>query len=91
MITNTINTPDSISVAKANAIIEEAYKELGITNHKTKAKEMHKWFECSDPISKRVDGKVIKVVEIYSPKFIFGDGDIDNKINYKTEKLCCIS
>jgi hypothetical protein len=91
MITNSINTPDSISVAKANAIIEEAYRELGITNHKGMAKELHRWFECSDPISKRVDGKVIKVVEIYSPKFIFGDGDIDNKINYKTEKLCCIS
>ena len=29
MITNSINTPDSISVAKANAIIEEAYHKLG--------------------------------------------------------------
>ena len=91
MITNSINTPDSISVSNANAIIEEAYRELGITNHKGKAKELHRWFECSDPISKRIDGKVVKVVEIYSPKFIFGDGYRDNIINYKTEKLCCIS
>jgi len=71
MIINSIEAPATITVAKANGIIEEAYLQLGI-KHKAKAKELHKWFECSDPISKRVDGKVIKVVEIYRAKFFFG-------------------
>ena len=70
MITNNIETPVAISVAKANNIIEEAYLQLGI-RHKAKAKELHKWFDCSDPISKRIDGTVVKVVEIYRPKIIF--------------------
>ena len=70
MITNSIEAPDTITVAKVNNLIEQAYLHLGI-NHKAKAKELHKWFECSDPISKRVDGKVIKVVQIYRPKIIF--------------------
>lgn len=70
MITNSIKTPTSITVAKANSIIDEAYQQLGIT-HKAKAKELHKWFECSDQLSKRIDGKVTKVVEIYRAKFIF--------------------
>ena len=70
MITNSIEAPATITVAKANNIIEDAYLHLGI-KHKAKAKELHNWFECSDPISKRVDGKVIKVVEIYRAKFIF--------------------
>ena len=71
MITNSIEAPDTITVAKVNNLIEQAYLHLGI-NHKAKAKELHKWFECSDPISKRIDGKVVKVVEIYRAKFIFG-------------------
>ena len=70
MITNSIETPVAITVAKANNIIEEAYLQLGI-KHKAKAKELHKWFDCSDPISKRIDGTVVKVVEIYRPKIIF--------------------
>jgi hypothetical protein len=70
MITNSIETPVAITVAKANNIIEEAYLQLGI-RHKAKAKELHKWFDCSDPISKRIDGTVVKVVEIYRPKIIF--------------------
>ena len=61
MITNSIETPTSITVAKANSIIDEAYQQLGI-KHKAKAKELHKWFECSDPLSKRIDGKVTKIV-----------------------------
>ena len=61
MIINSIETPTSITVAKANSIIDEAYQQLGI-KHKAKAKELHKWFECSDPLSKRIDGKVTKVV-----------------------------
>ena len=70
MIINSIEAPATITVAKANSIIEESYLHLAI-KHNAKAKELHKWFECSDPISKRVDGKVIKVVEIYRPKIIF--------------------
>lgn len=70
MMPNNIEAPATITVAKANNIIEESYLHLGI-KHKAKAKELHKWFECSDPISKRVDGKVIKVVEIYRAKLIF--------------------
>jgi len=70
MITNSIETPVAITVAKANNIIEEAYLQLGI-RHKAKAKELHKWFDCSDPISKRIDGTVVKVVEIYRPMIIF--------------------
>ena len=70
MITNSIETPVAITVAKANNIIEEAYLQLGI-KHKAKAKELHKWFDCSDPISKRIDGTVVKVVEIYRPMIIF--------------------
>ena len=64
MITNSIETPVAITVAIANNIIEEVYLQLGI-RHKAKAKELHKWFDCSDPISKRIDGTVVKVVEIY--------------------------
>ena len=71
MIINSIEAPATITVAKVNRIIEESYLHLGI-NHKAKAKELHKWFECSDPISKRIDGKVVKVVEIYRARFIFG-------------------
>ncbi len=70
MIINSIEVPATITVAKANSIIEESYLHLAI-KHNAKAKELHKWFECSDPISKRVDGKVIKFVEIYRPKIIF--------------------
>ena len=70
MITNSIETPVAITVAKANNIIAEAYLQLGI-RHKAKAKELHKWFDCSDPISKRIDGTVVKVVEIYRPMIIF--------------------
>ena len=70
MVINSIETPDTIKVSKANRIIEEAYKHLGI-EHKAKAKELHKWFECSDPISMRIDGQVVKAVKIYRAKFIF--------------------
>ena len=70
MIINSIEAPATITVAKVNRIIEESYLHLGI-KHKAKAKELRNWFDCSDPISKRVDGKVIKVVEIYRPKIIF--------------------
>ena len=71
IIINTIPTEDAISVSDANRIIEQAYQQLGI-EHKAKAKELHNWFECSEPKSKRINGKVVKVVEIYRSKFLFG-------------------
>ena len=71
IIINTIPTEDVISVLDANRTIEEAYQQLGI-KHKAKAKELHNWFECSEPKSKRINGKVVKVVEIYRSKFLFG-------------------
>jgi hypothetical protein len=36
MITNSIEAPDTITVAKVNNLIEQAYLHLGI-NHKAKA------------------------------------------------------
>jgi len=65
-----IPTGESITVARANQIISDAYLTIGI-KHTAKAKDLHKWFECSDPISKRVNGKVVKAVDIYRAKYIF--------------------
>ena len=71
MIKN-IPTGEPIKVAKANQIIADAYSTVGF-KHTAKAKDLHKWFECSDPISKRIDGKVVKCVDIYRAKYIFKD------------------
>ena len=79
-----IPTGESITVAKANQIIADAYSEVGI-KHTAKAKDLHKWFECSDPISKRVGGKVgkvVKAVDIYRAKYIFRSVD-----NHKTNTI----
>ena len=75
-----IPTGEPITVAKANQIITDAYTTVGI-KHTTKAKDLHKWFECSDPISKRIDGKVVKCVDIYRAKFIFKDDANDKPQN----------
>lgn len=64
IIVKNIPTGEPIKVAKANQIITDAYTKVGI-KHTAKAKDLHKWFECSDPISRRVDGKVVKCVDIY--------------------------
>lgn len=73
-----IPTGETITVAKANQIITDAYTRVGI-KHTAKAKDLHKWFECSDPISKRFDGRVVKCVDLYRPKFIFKD-ETNNKL-----------
>ena len=73
-----IPTGETITVAKANQIITNAYTRVGI-KHTAKAKDLHKWFECSDPISKRIDGRVVKCVDLYRPKFIFKD-ETSNKL-----------
>jgi len=75
-----IPTGKPITVAKANQIITDAYTTVGI-KHTGKAKDLHKWFECSDPISKRVNGKVVKCVDIYRARFIFKDESSDNLQN----------
>lgn len=72
IIVKNIPTGKPIKVANANQIIADAYTTVGI-KHTAKAKDLHKWFECSDPISKRVDGKVVKCVDIYRAKYIFKD------------------
>lgn len=70
IIVKNIPIGEPIKVAKANQIIADAYTTVGI-KHTAKAKDLHKWFECSDPISKRVNGKVVKAVDIYKAKYIF--------------------
>ncbi len=72
IIVKNIPTGEPIKVAKANQIIADAYSTAGI-KHTAKAKDLHKWFECSDPISRRVNGKVVKCVDIYRAKYIFKD------------------
>ena len=72
IIVKDIPTGEPIKVAKANQIIADAYSTVGV-KHTAKAKDLHKWFECSDPISKRIDGKVVKCVDIYRAKYIFKD------------------
>ena len=58
-----------ISSKRAKEIIASAYKELKIDDS-PKASNLSKWFDCKE-ITKKVDGKVVKGYEIYSPKFIF--------------------
>ena len=58
-----------ISSKKAKEIIASAYKELKIDDS-PKASNLIRWFDCKE-ITKKVDGKVVKGYEIYSPKFIF--------------------
>jgi len=70
IIVKNIPMGEPIKVAEANQIIADAYSTVGI-KHTAKAKDLHKWFECSDPISKRVNGKVVKAVDIYRAKYIF--------------------
>ena len=65
-----IPTPTTITVANALDKMSQAYNEIGISK-KPKTKDLHQWFDCSDPYSKRIDGKVKKVVDIYRSKIIF--------------------
>ena len=70
IIVKNIAIGEPIKVTDANQIIADAYSTVGI-KHTAKAKDLHKWFECSDPISKRIGGKVVKAVDIYSSKYLF--------------------
>ena len=66
-----IPTATTITVANALDKLSQAYNEIGISK-KPKTKDLHQWFDCSEkPYSKRINGKVKKVVDIYRPKIIF--------------------
>ena len=65
-----IPTATTITVANALDKMSQAYNEIGISR-KPKSKELHQWFDCSDPYSKRIDGKPTKVIDIYRSKIIF--------------------
>lgn len=64
--------PAGVTITVANALnrMSQAYNETGISKT-PKSKDLHQWFECSDPYSKRINGKVTKVVDIYRSKIIF--------------------
>ena len=70
LIVRLIPTAATITVSSALNKLSQAYNEIGISR-KPKSKELHQWFDCSDPYSKRIDGKPTKVVEIYRSKLIF--------------------
>ena len=70
LIVRLIPTATTITVANALDKMSQAYYEIGISR-KPKTKDLHQWFDCSDPYSKRINGKVKKVVDIYRSKFIF--------------------
>jgi hypothetical protein len=65
-----IPTATTITVANALDKMSQAYNEIGISR-KPKSKDLHQWFDSSDPYSKRIDGKPTKVVDIYRSKLIF--------------------
>ena len=67
-----IPTATTITVANALDKLSQAYNEIGISR-KPKTKDLHQWFDCSDPYSKRIDGKVTKVVDLFRSKIIFGE------------------
>ena len=71
MMIGLIPTATTITVAHANELMKQVYHQLGLSR-KPKASELHKWFDCSEQYSKRIDGKPTKVVDIYRSKIIFG-------------------
>lgn len=71
--------PTATTIAVANVLdkMSQAYNEIGISK-KPKTKDLHQWFDCSEkPYSKRINGKVKKVVDIYRSKIIFGSNDVN--------------
>ena len=65
--------PKATTITVSNALdkLSQAYNEAGITKT-PKSTDLHKWFDCSDPYPKRINGKPTKVVDIYRSKIIFG-------------------
>ena len=70
LIVRLIPTATTITVSNALDKLSQAYSEIGISRQ-PKSKDLHQWFDCSPPYTKRIDGKVKKVVDIYRSKFIF--------------------
>ena len=70
LIVRLIPTATTITVANVLDKMSQAYNEIGISR-KPKSKDLHQWFDSSDPYSKRIDGKPTKVVDIYRSKLIF--------------------
>ena len=64
----------TITVANALNKMSQAYNEVGISKS-PKSKDLHQWFDCSDPYSKRINGKTTKVVDIYRSKIVFESND----------------
>ena len=56
---------DIVPCKRINSIIEDAYSQLGI-RHKATSAELERWFECSLPFTKRINGIVTKVRKIES-------------------------
>lgn len=71
-----IPTATTITVANVLDKMSQAYNEIGISK-KPKTKDLHHWFDCSEPYSKRINGKVKKVVDIYRSKIIFESNDVN--------------
>ena len=67
LIAQKIRVGDIIPCKQIDKIIEDAYSQIGIT-HKATSSELERWFECSPPFTKRIDGKVTKVRKIESVK-----------------------
>lgn len=70
LIVKLIPSGETITVANALDKMSQAYNEVGIIKT-PKSKDLHQWFDCSDPISRRINGKVKKVVDIYRAKIVF--------------------
>ena len=70
LIVRLIPTATTITVSNALDKLSQAYSEIGISRQ-PKSKDLHQWFDCSPPYTKRIDGKVKKVVDIYRSKFFF--------------------
>lgn len=68
--------PKAITITVANALnkMSQAYNEVGISKT-PKSKDLHQWFDCSDPYPKRINGKTTKVVDIYRSKIVFESND----------------
>ncbi len=70
MMVGLIPVETVITVDRANKLMKQAYYQLGLSRE-PKSTDLHKWFDCSDPKSKRIDGKPTKVIEIYRSKIVF--------------------
>ena len=69
-IVDHIPSGTTITVANALDMMSQAYNVFGITKT-PKSKDLHQWFDCSDPYPKRINGKPTKVVDIYRSKIVF--------------------